>query len=118
MLEKFEQYFLPKKNLSYERFKFFTRKQLANESIEQFVTDLKNRASSEIGKLQESLIKDIFTCGLSHISLREKLLQQNNLTMQEAIDLCVVVEKSREQSSVMSTKATVYAVKKTQGGRA
>nr|CAI5838372.1 unnamed protein product [Callosobruchus analis] len=64
VLEEFDKYFLPKRNISYERFKCFTRKQMPTESFEQFVTDLKNKARScEFGELKDSPIKDMFTCG-------------------------------------------------------
>lgn len=43
VLQKFENKFLPKRNLSYERFKFLTRKQVQRKNIKQFVTDLKNK---------------------------------------------------------------------------
>ncbi|KAG5892759.1 hypothetical protein JTB14_027023 [Gonioctena quinquepunctata] len=43
----------------------FTRKQRDGESVEQFVTDLKNKARlCEFGDLKESLTKDIMICGL------------------------------------------------------
>ena len=104
VLKKFEDHFLPKKNLSYERFKFFTRKQLAGETIEQFVTDLKSKAlNCDFGDLKDELIKNLLTCGLLDMSLREKLLQaEDSLPLDEAVKLCVSVENSREQSSQMS----------------
>lgn len=103
VLKRFEEYFLPKKNLSYERFKFFTRRQITGESIEQFVTDLKNKAQNcEFGELKNGLVKDLLTCGLQDISLREKLLQKDALSLDDAVKLCISVEKTREQSSQMS----------------
>ncbi|KAK4886364.1 hypothetical protein RN001_002635 [Aquatica leii] len=70
LLEKFENHFSPKKNLSFERYKFFTRKQLVGEFLERFITDLKNKANScEFGELKDGLVKCILTCGI----LNEKL---------------------------------------------
>ncbi|KAG5888158.1 hypothetical protein JTB14_038284 [Gonioctena quinquepunctata] len=98
-----KDHLLPKKNLSYERFTYFTRKKSDGESIEQFVIDLKNKARScEFGDLKESLIKDIMTCGLRSRNHREKLLQENEITLEDAVKMCLAVEKSREQSSQIS----------------
>ncbi|KAH0813199.1 hypothetical protein GEV33_009592 [Tenebrio molitor] len=48
--KKFEDYFVPKKNLTYCRYKFFSSRQ-GSESIEQFVTDLRNKAREcELGR--------------------------------------------------------------------
>ena len=46
LLEKFESYCIPKKNVTMERYKFNTRTQGSTDSelIDQFVTDLKNIA--------------------------------------------------------------------------
>nr|CAI5855966.1 unnamed protein product [Callosobruchus analis] len=60
------KYFLPKGNISYECFKFFTRQQMPTESFEQFVIDLKNKARPcGFGDLKDSLIRDMLTCGLA-----------------------------------------------------
>nr|CAI5829189.1 unnamed protein product [Callosobruchus analis] len=117
VLEKFDKYFLPKRNISYERFKFFTRKQMPTESIEQFVTDLKNKARScEFGELKDSLIKDMLTCGLANTKLREQLLQDDEKTLEVAIKFCLAVEKSKEQSVSMgmSNDVTVNQIHRSQ----
>ncbi|KAG5865740.1 hypothetical protein JTB14_023205 [Gonioctena quinquepunctata] len=88
ILKKFEDHFVPKKNFSFEQLKFFTRKQLPDESIEQFVTDLKNEASTcEFDQLKNSLVKDLFTCGIQDISLREKLLHDDDVTLDSAVQI-------------------------------
>ena len=44
LLEKFENYCIPKKNVTMERHNFNTRTQGSTKLIDQFVTDLKNIA--------------------------------------------------------------------------
>lgn len=39
-IKVFDEYFNPKKNLVYERYKFFTRNQEENEQFEHFYTEL------------------------------------------------------------------------------
>ena len=42
--EKFENYFIVKRNVIFERAKFNSRKQQAGESVDKFITDLCNFA--------------------------------------------------------------------------
>ncbi|KAF2882512.1 hypothetical protein ILUMI_23648 [Ignelater luminosus] len=42
--KKFTDYFMPKKNVTYERYKFFTSRQ-NGDKVEDFITELKNQAS-------------------------------------------------------------------------
>ena len=44
LMEKFEAHFVPKENLSYERYKFFSCRQQGNQAFEQLVTGLKKQA--------------------------------------------------------------------------
>lgn len=57
VMKKFEEYCTPRKNLTYERYKFNTRNQLPTESVDEFVTELKTLASNcDFGVLKDSLI--------------------------------------------------------------
>ena len=65
VLEKFEEYCEPKKNVSYERYVFFSRAQESNENIDQYVTTLKKLCETcEFGTLKNSLIKDRIVLGI------------------------------------------------------
>ena len=55
IIEKFEAYIAPRKNLTYSRFKFLTYRQEEGQSFESFFTDLKKFASDrELDHLKES----------------------------------------------------------------
>lgn len=65
LLNKFDSFFLPKKNITIERHKFFTRSQKHGESIEQYAFELKRLASAcEFKDLMDGLIKDRLICGI------------------------------------------------------
>ena len=87
--EKFKNYCNPRKILTYERHVFFTRNQNRNETIDQYVTDLRNKASTyDFGDLCDSLIKDRLICGVADEDVRERLLRDADLTLAKAIDIC------------------------------
>ena len=46
VLKQFEDYCIPRQNVTYERFRFFTRDQGATESVDQYVTDLRQIAAN------------------------------------------------------------------------
>uniref|UniRef100_A0A8D8TDZ8 Retrotransposon gag domain-containing protein n=1 Tax=Cacopsylla melanoneura TaxID=428564 RepID=A0A8D8TDZ8_9HEMI len=60
LLKKYEEYFLPTKNICMERHIFFSRKQKMEEGVDEFYTSLTNLSlSCEFGTLRESLVRDI-----------------------------------------------------------
>ena len=96
--EKCKNYCNPRQNLTYERHDFFTRNQNRNETIDQYVTDLRNKASTcYFGDLCDSLIKDRLICGVTDEALRERLLRDADLTLAKAIDICRASEVSKNQ---------------------
>ena len=106
IITHFDEYFLPQRNIIYERFIFNSANQKETESIEEYVTKLKNLANScEFGILKEDLIRDRFVIGLNSDSIREKLLLEPKLMLKDAIE----VAKSHEQ-----TKKQIESLKENQ----
>ena len=65
VVAKFAKYCEPRKNITYLRYQVFTRAQGASESVDQFMTELHNKAKQcEFGGLQDSLIRDRLICCL------------------------------------------------------
>lgn len=103
LIGKFDKYFKPKSNLSFERYKFFMCRQKPEQSLEQFITELKEQAlKCKLLTLQDSLIKCMITCGVRNEEVRSKLLEKDEeTTLQQAVDLCLLLENTRVQSSQM-----------------
>ncbi|KAK9736734.1 hypothetical protein QE152_g11290 [Popillia japonica] len=105
LLEKFEKHFKPRSNVSNERYKFFTRKQLPGEDVSQFITDLQNKAKQcQFGTLEDSLIKMNITCGVRDEKIRQRLLEDDEIELDEAIKICHAVETSQKQSQMMTSR--------------
>ena len=120
LLKKFEDYFTPKKNLTFERHRFNSRTQQTGESIDMFVTDLRNRAKScEFGALNDSLIKDRIVYGASDDKLRERLLRVADLDLPKAVTMCQATEQSKTQMAEFTRqpgKADAHGVTETRLG--
>lgn len=102
IVKLFENFFSPKKNTSLERQKFLSRKQKPGESLDSFITDLKNLASvCELGDLSESLIKDLFILGLQdeYLYIKEQLLQKGDEVkkLEDLMNIAKTMEMSRNQ---------------------
>ena len=65
IIEKFDGYCNPKKNETFERYKFFIRIQNNDEMIDHFVNDLRTLSQAcNFGPLADSLIRDRLICGI------------------------------------------------------
>ena len=105
LIQKFESYCTPKKNTTYERYVFNTCAQ-NGRTLDVFLLDLRNKATTcEFGSLQESLIKDRIVCGIDDKSVRERLLQDNDLTLDKAINIVRAAETSKTQVEKLSNSS-------------
>ena len=114
IMDKFEAYCALKKNTTFERYVFFSRKQKDNEPFDQWLTDLKRLASTcEFEVFRDSLIKDGIVLGVRDVHVKDRLLRENALTLERAIEICKAFEISRQQLKELDTKPniTVNAVK-------
>ena len=86
VMENFERYFIPRRNVVYERAMFNTRSQLETETVEEYVTALHGLATTcNYGPLTEELIRDRLIVGLRDSRTSEKLQLDPDLDLQKAI---------------------------------
>ena len=93
LITAFKEYCSPKKNITHERHKFNTRIQGENESIDQYVNELRILASTcEFETLKDGLIRNRIICVIQNQTLKERLLREADLTLKKAIDICRAAE--------------------------
>ena len=98
LMEKFDAHCTPKKNITYEWYIFNTRGQQASETVDQYVTELKNMATTcDYGELREGLIRDRIVIGISDSTLRARLLRETDLDLAKATQMCRADEISKQQ---------------------
>lgn len=112
-MRKFEDYFVPTKNITFERYKFFSCDQKPGNTFDLYLAELYTLSKTcNFGDLRDSLIKDRIVCGIADNGLRERLLREKDLTLDKAIDLCRASQSSREQvKELAKTEMAVHAVK-------
>ena len=118
LLQKFDNYCEPKRNVVYERYEFWSRNFREDEPFDSWVTFLRNKAKlCEFGEQELSLIRDKIVYGIRDLAVKERLLREANLTLDKCLDICRAVESSRQQarsmmSEVQATEPEVNFIKK------
>ena len=110
--EKFESYFVKRRNTIYERARFNRRKQENNETVDEFITDLYRLAENcGYGALQDELIRDRIVVGIRDGKLSEKLQMEAELTLESAVTLARQSESvKKQQPEIRGAETMVEAV--------
>ena len=107
VIGKFDAYCNPKKNETYERYVFNSRKQLEGDAIEQFVTDVKLKAQTcQFDTLRDSMIRDRIVLGVWSQRVRERLLREDDLDLGKAVKICQASEVTERQIETLSQKCS------------
>lgn len=113
-MRRFDELWNPKRNETVARYAFFTRDQATGENVDEYVTELRVLASTcNLEQLKDSLIKDRIVCGTNDNGLRERLLREEDLTLEKCLKICRASELSRENWKTLQgqTLNEVYSVK-------
>lgn len=86
VIHKFQEYCAPKANETFERHVFRKTHQAEGQSFEQFLRELKLKVRScNFGVLTDSLVRDQIVDGIRDDKLRERLLREDDLTLERSL---------------------------------
>ena len=86
-------HFEPKPLVIAERFYFHQRTQGANESVLEYVAELRRLATHcEFGTFLQDALRDRLVCGLRNTTAQKNLLSEENLTLEKAIRVAQSLE--------------------------
>ncbi|CAH2245254.1 Hypothetical predicted protein [Pelobates cultripes] len=101
-LMQLEAFFRPAKNLICERYIFGSCKQEECESIDNFVTRLREKAAScEYGSLRDELIRHKIVLDINTESTCRRLLREQDLNLHAAIEKCCTAELTDKHMRAM-----------------
>ena len=84
----FNDYFMSKTNIMFERAVFNSRCQLPTETVNHFITDLFSLVQTlKFGAMEDQLIRDIIYVGICDTALSRKLQLSTELTFKKAIQM-------------------------------
>ena len=102
VLEKFEADLVPRKNITYSRYEFFTYRQKEGQPFNKYHTDMKKLCTdSELGTLDSDLLRDMLVIGLIDKRLQERLLRDTTLTLEKVVTTCKNAELTHKQAKAM-----------------
>lgn len=109
----FEKYCVPKKNESVNRHQFFQRTQKQNETFNEFLTDLKKLSlDCAFGDMKDSLVRDRIISGINDTLLKNRLLREENLTLEKCTQICRIAELASENLETLKSKETVNVIQR------
>ena len=117
MLKEFEEHCSPRQNTIYERYRFQCRNQVAGETGSHYLTELRHAAEScDFANITNSqIIRDRFVHGMRDSMVRERLLREQNVTLERVYEMVQAAEATAEQTHVMSGEQVVCVVKTNSG---
>ena len=96
-------YFAPKRNVVAERYKFRSRAQQPEESIDAYLTALRELAKScAFAALEEEMIRDQIVERSHSKSLKQRLLQQESPDLQKTMKLARSEESAAQETRLLS----------------
>ena len=108
-----KKHFNPTPNIIVERFKFNSRSRSRDESIADYVKELRRLAvHCDFGTGLNERLRDRLVCGVRHEQMQRRLLSEANLTLESALTLVQSMEAAQNdvdaiaQSSSQSTSSS------------
>ena len=125
-IQRLTSLFIKPKNEIFARYLLATRKQLADETLDQFLEALKqlssdcNFADVTAAVNQENSIRDAFISGLASNTIRQRLLENQIISLTEAITQARTIETAQQQSSTFfpSTLISIIVFERHDGAAA
>ena len=103
----FGDYCRPRKNVVYERYRFWSRDQSRDEHVDNWVKDLRTIAvDCEFKEQEDLMIRDKLVFGICDARVKERMLRESDLTLQKALDIVRAAESTKEKMKKMSREAT------------
>ena len=100
VMAKFDEHFIPRRNVIYERAKFHSRVQLSGESVEAFVRQLYELAENcDFGAQKDEQMRDRIVIGIRDKQVSQKLQMKSDLTLRTAIEMARHCELIKTQNT-------------------
>ena len=102
VLKKFESFCIGATHEAFESYRFHSRVQESNETIEAYVAELRIIARGcNFEHFEDRMIRDRILVGCKSDHVREELLKDSALTLKKAIDIAKAYEASQHKLSEM-----------------
>jgi len=98
IIEKLEEYFVPARNVLYERYLFHSAQQQQNETVDQYIIRLRHLASNcKFGTLHDGMLRDRLVLGCRDKGARARLFREKECALTKALESLQISEATHEQ---------------------
>lgn len=110
LLKALNNYFEPKRNTIGERFIFHRRQQKADESVCDYIVELKSLSQTcNFGDNLEETLRDKLISGVYNTKIQRRLLNEKELTFDKACEIARTMEATEDNLSEMQNGEQVAA---------
>ncbi|KAK3091048.1 hypothetical protein FSP39_016771 [Pinctada imbricata] len=116
--ELLQKHLSPKPLVIAERYRFHKRNQRQDESVNDYVAELRKLSEHCAFRDLNDALRDRFVCGLKEDSIQKKLLSVADLTLAKALETAVAMEMAGKDAIELQRKqgeATVHKINKGRG---
>lgn len=92
IIERLDAHFNPTPNEIVQRYQFYKRSQSPNETVAEFVSELRRLSEYCNFTELEKMLRDQIVCGVRDESLQKKLFSEPQLTYNRAYELAIAAE--------------------------
>ena len=118
VIEKFDQHFIPQRNIIFERARFNLRSQEPGESVEAYIRVLYNLIEHcDYKDYKEEFLRDRLVIGLLDKDTSQLLQMERELTLQKAIETCRHRELVKTQNVQAEASSSADVVDKGNKGK-
>jgi hypothetical protein len=111
-LDKLGEEFQSKRNIIYERYKYYCTVQELNENFDRFLNRLRERiATCKYTALENEMLRDRIVFGITNNDTRERLLREKDLDLDKAINICRTSEMAVKQLHNMDPTEALHYTK-------
>ncbi len=108
LIQALKQHFNPKPLVIGERFRFYRRSQLENETVVKFLTDLRRLSiRCEFGDFLDQALRDRFVCGVTSTAIQKRLLAEDGLTSARALEMAQGIEAAESNSKELKAERQI-----------
>lgn len=99
----------PKKNIISERYKFYNRHQLPQETISEYIIELKTLAQEcDFKNFLDEALRDRFVCGIIDEKIKLRLLNEADLTFDSGCRIACQMEMTGKDMKMLKPSLTNY----------
>ena len=103
LVDLLKKHYDPEPIIIAERFHFYQRSQKANESIANYLANLRRLASRcEFGDFLADALRDRLVCGMSNCNIQKVLLTKAKLTLEKAVEVSQGMEAAAEKAKELT----------------